>query len=170
MKQTLHVQYYDSPCGTLVLASIGEELCLCDWHGMPCAERNRRRLGRLLNATFVTASSPVLERTKQELDEYFAGKRRNFDLPLHPVGTDFQKKVWNVLLAIPYGETRSYKEMAQSVGKPKGVRAVAQAIGANGLSILIPCHRVIGSNHSLTGFAGGIDAKRKLLEMEHIFL
>ena len=164
------IQYYDSPCGTLVLASIGEELCLCDWHGMPCAERNRRRLGRLLNATFVTASSPVLERTKQELDEYFAGKRRNFDLPLHPVGTDFQKKVWNVLLAIPYGETRSYKEMALSVGKPKGVRAVAQAIGANGLSILIPCHRVIGSNHSLTGFAGGIDAKRKLLEMEHIFL
>ena len=164
------IQYYDSPCGTLVLASIGEELCLCDWHGMPCAERNRRRLGRLLNATFVTASSPVLERTKQELDEYFAGKRRNFDLPLHPVGTDFQKKVWNVLLAIPYGETRSYKEMAQSVGKSKGVRAVAQAIGANALSILIPCHRVIGSNHSLTGFAGGIDAKRKLLEMEHIFL
>ena len=164
------IQYYDSPCGTLVLASIGEELCLCDWHGMPCAERNRRRLGRLLNTAFVTASSPVLERTKQELDEYFAGKRRNFDLPLHPVGTDFQKKVWNVLLAIPYGETRSYKEMALSVGKPKGVRAVAQAIGANGLSILIPCHRVIGSNHSLTGFAGGIDAKRKLLEMEHIFL
>ena len=164
------IQYYDSPCGTLVLASIGEELCLCDWHGMPCAERNRRRLGRLLNTAFVTASSPALERTKQELDEYFAGKRRNFDLPLHPVGTDFQKKVWNVLLAIPYGETRSYKEMAQSVGKSKGVRAVAQAIGANALSILIPCHRVIGSNHSLTGFAGGIDAKRKLLEMEHIFL
>lgn len=164
------IQYYDSPCGTLVLASIGEELCLCDWHGMPCAERNRRRLGRLLNTAFFTASSPVLERTKQELDEHFAGKRRNFDLPLHPVGTDFQKKVWNVLLAIPYGETRSYKEMAQSVGKSKGVRAVAQAIGANALSILIPCHRVIGSNHSLTGFAGGIDAKRKLLEMEHIFL
>ena len=78
----------------------------------------------------------------------------------------FQKKVWHALLEIPYGETRSYKEIAISIGKPKGIRAVASAIGANGISIFVPCHRVIGSNHSLTGFAGGLDAKRKLLELE----
>ena len=116
----------------------------------------------------INESSPVLEQTARELNEYFAGKRKTFDIPLHPVGTDFQKRVWDALLEIPYGETRTYKEIARSVNNPKGVRAVAGAIGANGISILIPCHRVIGSNHSLTGFAGGIEAKRQLLETEHL--
>ena len=162
----VNIQYYDSPCGELILASAGDELCLCDWNGMPCAERNKRRLARLLNAEFVAQSSAVLEQTKRELDEYFAGRRKTFDVPLHPVGTDFQKRVWQALLEIPYGETRTYKEIARRVDNTKGVRAVAGAIGANGISILIPCHRVIGSGHSLTGFAGGLDAKRLLLETE----
>ena len=166
MKQTIHIQYYASPCGELILASVGDELCLCDWNEKPCAERNKHRLERLLNADFVMASSTVLEQTKRELDEYFAGKRKSFDIPLHPVGTDFQKQVWQALLEIPYGETRTYKEIAESVNNVKGVRAVAQAIGANGMSILIPCHRVIGTNHSLTGYAGGIEAKRLLLDIE----
>ena len=166
MKQTVNIQYYSSPCGEVILASVGDELCLCDWYEKPCAERNKRRLERLLNAELITASSPILEKTKTELDEYFAGKRKTFDIPLHPVGTDFQKQVWQALLEIPYGETRTYKEIAQRVNNLKGVRAVAQAIGANGMSILIPCHRVIGSNHSLTGFAGGIEAKRLLLDIE----
>lgn len=166
MKQQVNIQYYDSPCGQLVFASVGDELCLCDWNEKPCAERNKRRLVRLLNAELVTASSPILEQTKQELDEYFAGKRKTFDIPLHTVGTDFQKQVWQALLEIPYGETRTYKEIAQRVDNVKGVRAVAQAIGANGMSIIIPCHRVIGTNHSLTGFAGGIEAKRLLLNIE----
>ncbi len=167
MKQTLNIQYYDTPCGTLVLASVGDALCLCDWHEKPCAARNKQRLERLLNAAFITESTPILERTKQELDEYFAGQRTTFDIPLHSVGTDFQQQVWEALLEIPYGETRSYKEIALSIDNPKGVRAVAQAIGANGISILIPCHRVIGSNRSLTGFAGGLEAKKQLLGMEH---
>ncbi len=167
MKQTVNTQYYDSPCGKLILASIGDELCLCDWNGMPCAERNKRRLERLLDADFIsTSSSIVLEQTKKELDEFFAGERKTFDIPLHPIGTDFQKQVWQALLEIPYGETRSYKEIALKVNNLKGVRAVAQAIGSNGISILIPCHRVIGSDHSLTGFAGGIEAKRLLLNLE----
>ena len=166
MKQFVNIQYYDSPCGEIILASIGDELCLCDWNEKPCAERNKRRLVRYLNAEFVTATSPILEQTKAELDEYFTGKRKAFDIPLHPVGTDFQKQVWQALLEIPYGETRSYKEIALRVNNLKGVRAVAQAIGANGISILIPCHRVIGTNHSLTGFAGGIEAKRSLLNIE----
>ncbi len=166
MKQTVNTQYYDSPCGKLILASIGDELCLCDWNGMPCIERNKRRLMRLLNAELISKSSSVLEQTKKELDEFFAGERKSFDIPLCPIGTDFQKQVWQALLEIPYGETRSYKEIAQSVNNLKGVRAVAQAIGSNGISILIPCHRVIGSDHSLTGFAGGIEAKRLLLNLE----
>ena len=119
-----------------------------------------------LGAEFISKSSSVLEQTKAELDEYFAGERKTFNIPLCPIGTDFQKQVWQALLEIPYGETRSYKEIAQSVNNLKGVRTVAQAIGANGISILIPCHRVIGSDHTLTGFAGGIEAKRLLLNLE----
>lgn len=166
MKQPVCIQYYDSPCGQIVLASAGEKLCLCDWNGKPCAERNKRRLVRLLNAELKEEPSAVLLRTKAQLDEYFAGGRRTFDIPLHPVGTDFQKRVWNALLEIPYGETRTYKDIALRVDNLKGVRAVAQAIGANGIGIIIPCHRVIGSDHTLTGFAGGLEAKRILLELE----
>ena len=163
---SIHIQYYNSPCGEIVLASMGNELCLCDWNEMPCAERNKHRLVKYMNAVFRVETSDVLEQTKKQLDEYFAGTRKAFDIPLHPVGTEFQQRVWNALLEIPYGETRSYKDIALSIANLKGIRAVAQAIGANGISILIPCHRVIGSNHSLTGFAGGIEAKRILLQIE----
>lgn len=164
--QTIDIQYYDSPCGELILGATGEELCLCDWNGRPCVERNIRRLKRMMKAVFREGTSPTLERAKTELDEYFAGERQSFDIPLHPVGTPFQLHVWNALLEIPYGETRSYMEIARRVDNPKGVRAVAQAIGANGISIFIPCHRVIGSDRSLTGFAGGLDAKSLLLKLE----
>jgi methylated-DNA-[protein]-cysteine S-methyltransferase len=164
----VNVQYYPSPCGELVLASIGGELCLCDWKAQPCAERNMRRLERLLCAEFRAESSPVLKRTKTELDEYFTGKRTSFDIPLRPVGTPFQISVWKALQEIPYGETRTYLEIARKVNNIKGVRAVAQAIGSNGISILIPCHRVIGSDRSLTGFAGGLAAKRTLLRIEGV--
>ena len=160
------IQYYNSPCGELVLASMGDELCLCDWNGMPCAERNLCRIGRYVNADFRTEPSSVIEQTKRQLDEYFAGSRKEFDIPLHPFGTDFQLQVWRALFDIPYGETRTYMEIALKIGNAKGVRAVAQAIGANGIDILIPCHRVVGSNNSLTGFAGGLDKKRFLLELE----
>lgn len=164
--QQINIQYYNSPCGELILASVGDELCLCDWNEKPCAERNKLRLARYMNADFKIETSSVLELARLQLDEYFLGIRRSFDIPLRPIGTDFQKKVWHALLNIPYGETRSYKEIAISMGNPNGTRAVAGAIGANGISIFIPCHRVIGSNHSLTGFAGGLDAKRRLLELE----
>lgn len=166
MKRKVNIQYYNSPCGEIILASVGNELCLCDWNEKPCAERNKRRLVRLLNAEFTEETSAVLERTKKQLDEYFAKFRKTFDIKLHPVGTEFQHQVWKALLEIPYGETRSYKDIALRINNLKGIRAVAQAIGANGISIMIPCHRVVGSNHSLTGFAGGLDAKRILLEIE----
>lgn len=164
-KQT-NIQYYDSQCGRLVLASVGNELCLCDWNDMPGAERNRRRLAKYVKAEFHIETSSVLEETKRQLDEYFTGKRKSFDIQLRMVGTRFQQQVWNALLNIPYGATRSYKDIAQSIGKPQAARAVAGAIGANGISILIPCHRIIGSDHSLTGYAGGLEAKRMLLEIE----
>lgn len=166
--QVVFLQYYDAPCGQLVLASMGQALCLCDWNGKPCAERSKRRIARYVDAEFCTASSPVLEQAKLQLDDYFAGHRPSLHVPLHPFGTDFQLRVWQALLQIPYGETRSYLEIAQRIGNPRGVRAVAQAIGANGIGILIPCHRVIGCDRSLTGFTGGLDKKSYLLELERV--
>ena len=164
--QRISIQHYSSPCGELVLASMGHELCLCDWSGMACAKRNIRRIGRYMNVDFRVESSPVVEQTKRQLDDYFAGHRKTFDIPLHPFGTDFQLLVWRALVDIPYGETRKYMEIATKIGHAKGVRAVAQAIGANGIDILIPCHRVIGSNHSMTGYTGGLDKKKFLIELE----
>lgn len=166
MENLISLQHYDSPCGKLVLASFADRLYLCDWSDNPFAERNRRRIEKYLKATSKTETTSVLEDTKRQLDEYFASKRKAFDIQLCLVGTDFQHKVWNALRSIPYGSTKSYKDIAQCIGKPKAVRAVAGAIGANAISILIHCHRVIGSNHSLTGYAGGLEAKRGLLGME----
>ena len=102
----------------------------------------------------------------RQLDEYFNNRRRTFDIPLLTVGTSFQKEVWQQLLAIPYGETVSYGDLSVRIGKAHAVRAVANANGANAISIFIPCHRIIGSNRSLTGYGGGLDAKKFLLDLE----
>ena len=136
--QQVNIQYYYSPCGEIILASVDDELCLCDWNEMPCAERNKLRLLRYMKAEFKIETSPILELAKKQLNEYFTGNRKIFDIPLHLVGTDFQKKVWNALLDIPYGETRSYKEIAQNIGRPNSVRAVAGAIGANASAFSFP--------------------------------
>lgn len=111
--------------------------------------------------------SPLIIRTINQLREYFEGKRKIFDLPLAPKGTDFQKKVWQSLLEIPYGETRSYKEIATKVGNPKAYRAVGMANNKNPIAIVIPCHRVIGKNGELTGYAGGMDVKSYLIKLEY---
>ena len=111
-------------------------------------------------------NDPVLEACAGQLAEYFCGERRRFDLPLAPRGTDFQREVWRALGEIPYGETRSYAEIARAIGRPRAVRAVGAANGRNPLPIVVPCHRVIGSDGSLTGFAGGLNAKIYLLELE----
>ena len=108
----------------------------------------------------------LINKTYKELDEYFRSKRTNFDIPLKIEGTEFQKKVWNELLEIPYGETRSYLDIAKRVGNPKASRAVGMANHNNKIIIIIPCHRVIGSNKKLIGYAGGLDVKEKLLKLE----
>lgn len=163
---SIKIQYYKSPCGEIILASVGNDLCLCDWNEMPCADRNLRRLRRYIGADFSEKPTPVLQQAAEQLDEYFAGERTSFSIPLLTIGTAFQKSVWQALLEIPFGSTRSYMDIARRVGNPRGVRAVAQAVGANGISIFIPCHRVIGSDGSLTGFAGGLGAKKILLDTE----
>lgn len=112
------------------------------------------------------AETPLLLRAEQELNEYFQGSRREFDLPLAPKGTEFQRRVWQALCTIPYGETRSYQDLAILSGCPKGYRAVGMANNRNPISILIPCHRVIGKNGSLTGYGGGLETKAFLLKLE----
>lgn len=165
-KNIIRTRRYESPCGTLLLGSFDGKLCLCDWQ----VEKHRgyvdRRLKRVLRAEFEDGTSDVIEKTVAQLDEFFAGKRKVFDTPLLFVGTEFQKTVWNELLNIPYGQTISYGEMARRIGMPKAVRAVANANGANAISILAPCHRVIGSDGTLTGYGGGLAAKRMLLALE----
>ncbi len=160
-------QHYQSPCGDMLMAAIGDSLCLCDWTISKRAGCNMRRLMRHTGLALSDASSPVLCEARKQLDEYFSGTRRRFDIKLAPAGTDFQKCVWAVLHEMPYGQTCTYADVARRAGNAKGVRAVAQAIGANGISIIIPCHRVVGADRSLTGYAGGLEAKRFLLGLEH---
>lgn len=168
LKRVIITRLYDAPCGTLRLGSIEDCLCLCEWIGVG---KNRDsadiRLCRMFDADFVEGTSEVIEKAVAELEEYFAGERREFDIPLRFAGTDFQKRVWNALLSIPYGKTVSYGEMAREIDVPKAVRAVANANGANPISIFVPCHRVIGSDHTLTGYAGGLAAKEYLLKLEN---
>jgi methylated-DNA-[protein]-cysteine S-methyltransferase len=148
-----------SPVGTLTLIASGDKLCAILWEN----ERlNRVRIGPLLE----DIHSPLLQETERQLQQYFAGEREHFDLQLDFVGTEFQQKVWQALLTIPFGETRSYSQIAQQIGSPKAVRAVGAANGKNPISIVTPCHRVIGASGSLTGFAGGLEAKQYLLGLE----
>ena len=165
-KNIIKVMHYRFPCGEMMLGSFDGRLCLCDW-----ADGRRRasvdqRLQRMLNANYVEGSSDVIEKARHQLDEYFSHQRREFDVPLLFVGTDFQKKVWNELLEIPYGKTISYGDLAYRIGMPNAVRAVANANAVNAISIIAPCHRVIGRDGSLTGYGGGLARKRGLLELE----
>lgn len=119
-----------------------------------------------IESNFKEEPSPLLLKTREELDQYFKGERRVFTLPVKPEGTAFQREVWEALLRIPYGQTRSYKDLALSVNRPKAFRAVGGANHNNPISIVIPCHRVIGASGKLTGYGGGLDRKRALLDLE----
>ena len=191
--RTIRTVRYQSPCGEMLLGAAGDRLCLCNWTQELHPGRVEQRLRTLLKAQFEdcgqiteTAASQsrqsnpaviqgqclrpsmpeVLQRTVRELDEYFRGERREFDIPLLLAGSDFQKRVWQQLPRIPYGQTVSYGELAAAIGSPKSVRAVANANGANAISIILPCHRVIGSDGRLTGYGGGLRAKQYLLDLE----
>lgn len=148
-----------SPVGQLKLVANETGLAAILWDNDP---PGRVPLGELTD----DGDHPVLLQASRELQEYFAGQRRSFTVPLDPAGTHFQKRVWAALLTIPYGETRSYGELARQIGNPKAARAVGAANGKNPLSIIMPCHRAIGSNGALTGFAAGLAAKRFLLTLE----
>ena len=194
MQQQIHIQHYHAPCGVLVLGAFEGQLCLCDWRTETHREFVCKRLQKDLKAEIQVLDNElkneelkgerigcgmekggwsdiaVLQEAKRQLDEYFRKERKVFDLPLLLVGSDFQNRVWDALSQIPYGTTISYKELATKIDRPKAVRAVANANRQNAISIILPCHRVIATNGSLTGYAGGLQIKRFLLEMEQATL
>lgn len=150
-----------SPVGELTLIADDDGLVAILWED---DRPERVKLGALIE----DCNDAVLTAAASQLAEYFAGERTTFDLPLAPRGTDFQRMVWDALRAIPCGETRSYASIARAIGRPSAVRAVGAANGRNPISIVVPCHRVIGTNGSLTGFAGGLPAKERLLRLEAV--
>jgi methylated-DNA-[protein]-cysteine S-methyltransferase len=165
MSATDHTRYWhtlDSPVGRLLLGGDGERLTRIDFQDGPHPLRPA--------AHWQPAAAPFAAAIEQ-LAQYFAGRRRSFELPLAPEGTPFQRRVWQALRAIPYGETVRYGELARRIGNPRAARAVGLANGANPLPIVVPCHRVIGANGALIGFGGGLPIKRALLalEMRHPF-
>lgn len=167
MGNYIALQHYDSPCGMLLLAAHNNHLCMCDWANSPHRELTDRKLQLYFQAKFSITESATTTKAAMQLDEYFEKKRNTFSIPIILAGTKFQNTVWDTLNQIHYGKTCSYKDIANLIGQGKSIRAVANAIGANPISIIIPCHRVIGSNNSLTGYAGGLKAKQILLSLEN---
>lgn len=170
--ETLHSTTFTSPIGPLFLAASDRGLLALEFDarlpGQQTIRPNPRDLRAESKAVRFEESANALRPYVRELEEYFAGKRREFEFALDLRGTDFQLVCWRALLAIPYGETRSYGDIARAVGRPQGFRAVGMANNRNPIAIVVPCHRVIASDGTLCGYGGGLDVKRKLLELEGV--
>lgn len=160
------IKHIQTTAGELIIGSCNGEICLCDWANNRHRNAIDNRVKRALKSEYSEGADATILHATQELKEYFVGTRKVFDLPLRFTGTEFQQRVWTALLDIPYGTTTSYADIARRAGCPSSVRPVANAIGANPISIFIPCHRVVGSNNTLTGYGGGLTAKQILLDIE----
>ena len=164
---TLISYNYASPLGQMTALFSSKGLCLLEFsEGTRGLDREIAQVEMARGGAAQSASNDLTEQLGNELAGYFAGERQQFDIPLDLVGTDFQQQVWQALLTIPYGQTRTYGEQARQIGRPTASRAVAAANGKNKIAIIVPCHRVIGSDGSMTGYGGGIDRKRWLLRLE----
>lgn len=160
-------QYYKTSYGELILGAYNNRLCLCDWRYRKMRKQIDNRIQKGLESVYKETQHPVIEQAIGEIEEYFSGNRKEFSVDLLPIGTDFQISVWNKLQEIPFGITKTYLDLSKSLGDEKAIRAVASANGANALTILIPCHRIIGKDGELVGYAGGLEAKKKLLQLEN---
>lgn len=165
-KSVIHIHRLTTPLGPMYACATDQGLCLLEFTDRRMLETEFKDLRKRLNAVILPGLNAHLRQTEQEMAEYFAGKRKSFTVALHTPTTPFRQRVWDELCTIPYGTTRSYGEQAVRIGNPKAVRAVASANGHNRVAIIIPCHRVIGSDGSLTGYAGGLARKQWLLDME----
>lgn len=165
---TIRIKYVKTQFGELILGSIDESLCLCDWRYRKMRREIDSRLMSYFDAEYIVEETDIINKAVEQLEEYFSGSRKEFDIDLKPAGTQFQLSVWNELMNIPYGRTETYLGLSQKLGNERAIRAVSSANGANAISIIIPCHRVIGSDGGLRGYAGGIATKKKLLELERV--
>jgi AraC family transcriptional regulator of adaptative response/methylated-DNA-[protein]-cysteine methyltransferase len=165
-KRIVNIAHIETDLGMMIAAATDKGLCMFEFADYKLLELELRQLATSCNAPLVQGDSPHFETLRKQMEEYFKGERRDFDIPLDLVGTDFQKQVWLALLQIPYGCTTTYAKQARLLGKPSAVRAVANANGKNKISIILPCHRVIGADGTLTGYGGGMWRKKKLLEFE----
>jgi len=163
----INIQYYKTKYAEFILGSYEGKLCMLDYRYRKMRDSVDARLQKFFNAQYVEVDDAILKETRKQLDEYFDMKRHKFEIPLAMAGSEFQKSVWDALLKVPYGQTASYLELSKIIGNEKAVRAVANANGANAIGIIIPCHRIIGTNGKLTGYAGGLPLKKKLLELEN---
>nr|WP_284462026.1 methylated-DNA--[protein]-cysteine S-methyltransferase [Chryseobacterium sp.] len=170
MEKIIDLKRIETILGTMVACADEHGICLLEFSDRKALPTELKNISKYFNANIVQGENPHFTILEKELSEYFDGKLTQFTVPLSPVGTAFQKQIWDILQKIPYGTTRSYQQQADILGAPKSVRAVANANGLNKISILIPCHRVIGSNGQLTGYGGGIWRKQKLLELEKAIL
>lgn len=170
MEKIVDLKRIETPLGTIIACANENGICMLEFSDRKALPTELKEISKHFDANIVQGENPHFKTLEKELEEYFEGKLKDFTVPLAPVGTDFQKKVWEILRTIPYGTTRSYQQQADILGIPKAVRAVANANGLNKISIIIPCHRVIGTNGTLTGYGGGIWRKQKLLELEKAIL
>ncbi|MFT3901718.1 MAG: methylated-DNA--[protein]-cysteine S-methyltransferase [Niabella sp.] len=164
--RAIYINIFESIYGPLIIGDYQGQLCLLDWQHRAARQQVDQRISRFLQADYETKETDLHKTVIRQLTEYFQHARKEFDLPLLFAGSDFQQRVWRQLLTIPYGKTLSYLELSRQLGDEKAIRAVAAANGANAISIVVPCHRVIGSHGELTGYAGGTDVKQKLLQLE----
>jgi len=162
----INIKHHKTKYGEFIIGSFDNKICMIDWKYRKMRNSIDARILKSLNAKFVEKETPIIEETINQLDEYFNLERKRFDIPLLTVGTPFQQSVWEALLKIPYGTTSTYLQLSKDIQNKKAVRAVANANGANAISIIVPCHRIIGTNGELTGYAGGLGVKKKLLELE----
>ncbi len=165
--KSIEIQYYKTSIGELILGTFENKLCLLDFRYRKMREIVDNRIKKNFDAEFIEKDNSLLKKTRSQIDEYLSGSRQEFEIPIITVGTDFQKKVWAALLEVKYGELASYLDLAKNIENPKAVRAVAAANGANAIGLIIPCHRIIGSNGDLVGYGGGLPAKKRLLKIEN---
>ena len=162
----IEIQYYKTKIGELILGSFDNKLCLLDFRYRRMRSTVDNRIKKELNAEYFERDNNILKETRKQLDDYLTGKRVEFEIPILMVGSDFQKRVWNALIKVEYGEIASYLDLAKTINNEKAVRAVASANGANSIGLIIPCHRIIGSNGELVGYGGGLQVKKRLLNLE----
>ena len=164
---TINIQYCKTKIGELILGSFDEKLCLLDFRYRKMRMSVDNRIKKGLNAQFIEKDDEILKEIRKQIDEYLIGERKEFNISILMIGSDFQKQVWQELLNIKYGEVASYLDLAKKINNKKAVRAVASANGANSIGLVIPCHRVIESSGELGGYGGGISIKKRLLKLEN---